>query len=100
MPQVLERSKMKRKYRTSVEYKDGRLYEFRSLEEAMGYTVMHELHVAGSGCTIREALELIRDYVPEIYDVRVETQRSERCYDSEAVYYNGTIDEEVLSLVC
>lgn len=91
---------MKRKYRTAVEYKDGRLYEFRSLEEAMGYTVMHEFHVAGSGCTIREALELIRDYAPEICSVTVDTNRPETCYDSEALYYDGTIDEEVLSLVC
>lgn len=100
MPRVLERSKMERKYRTYVEYKDGRLYSFDSLQEAMRSTITMELHVAGSGCTIREALELIRDYVPEIYDVRIETLRPERCYDSEAVYYNGTIDEEVLSLVC
>lgn len=91
---------MKRKYRASVEYKDGRLYEFPSLEEAMRYTVMHEFHVAGSGCTVREALELIRDYAPGIYNVRVETQRPERCYDSEAVYYGGKIDEEVLNWVC
>lgn len=91
---------MKRKYRTAVEYKDGRLYEFRSLEEAMGYTIMHEFHISCSGCTIRDALELIRDYAINICSVTVETQRPERCYDSEAVYHDGMIDEEVLARVC
>lgn len=89
----------KKNFRTYVEYKDGRLYSFDSLQEAMRSTITMELHVAGSGCTIREALELIRDYIPQIDNVAVETMRPERCYDSETVYYGGKIDEEVLELV-
>lgn len=89
----------KKSFRTYVEYKDGRLYSFDSFQEAMRSIITMELHVAGSGCTIREALELIRDYIPQIYYVSVETMRPERCYDSESVYYNGKIDEEVLNFI-
>lgn len=89
----------KKNFRTYVEYKDGRLYEFDSLQEAMRSTITMELHVAGSGCTIREALELIRDYIPQIVNVAIDTMRPEKCFDLETVYYSGKIDEEVLELV-
>ena len=89
----------KKNIRTLVEYSDGRMYEFDSLKEAMRSTITMNLHVAGSKCTIRESLEMIQKYIPEIENVIVDTQRPERCYDSETVYYSGKIDEEVLSLV-
>lgn len=89
----------KKNFKTYVEYNDGRLYEFKSLREAMNHVITYELHVAGSGCTIKEALELIQKYISQIDNVAVDTQRPERCYDLEAVYYNGKIDEEILKFV-
>ena len=90
----------KRNYRTYVEYNDGRIYAFESMREAMSSTITMELHVAGSGCTIREALELIRDYIPQIENVMLtDIRMPERHRTYEYIYYNGKIDEEVLNYI-